>query len=90
MPEAVIKTEPRPRLRKTSAVNKAKEKPLEVTPKFEVMKTPENPAIQQKALDLKKVQKERTELSNEETKLNKELVDLMKAASLSCVRLRPR
>lgn len=59
------------------AVKKAKEKKLEVTPKFEGMADKPNPAIQRAALELKKVQKARTELSNEETRLNRLLYDLM-------------
>lgn len=67
----------------TDAVKKAKDKKLEITPKLPEMTGPENPAIQKKALELKKIQKARTELSNEETKLNKELVDLMRGANLT-------
>jgi hypothetical protein len=86
MPEAIAKTSGSKRPAKTigtDAVKKAKEKKLEVTPKFEEMKDPVNPAIQSKALELKNIQKARTELSNEETKLNKELVDLMRGANLT-------
>jgi hypothetical protein len=87
MPEAIAKTTGSTKARPkktitTDAVKKAKDKKLAITPKFEGMKSPLNLGIQKKALELKKIQKARTELSNEETKLNKELVDLMKGAQL--------
>jgi hypothetical protein len=87
MPEAIAKQPgQRPKANKTigtDAVKKAQATKLAFTPKFEEMRDQVNPTIQAKALELKKIQKARTELSNEETKLNKELVDLMRGANLT-------
>jgi hypothetical protein len=94
MPQPQLKTDPKPKDKspklvkgngkaESAAVKNAKEKKLEVQPKFDAMKTKENPAIQAKALELKKVQKARVQLSNEETRLNAELVELMKAAKFT-------
>jgi hypothetical protein len=68
------------------AVTKAKEKPLNVQeslPTLEPTEQKKIPAIHKKAIELKKLRRDRVALTAEETKMNADLMILMKAEGLT-------